>query len=187
MAESPFVPPKKPENGGSPMAAPDKLPPPTRLAKPRLQLRPLTEYPDDDDDDRLRIPRDMWPEGWDLQWVTTSVYGQPQIQHRARFERKGWEPIHSTDFDGMFAGKFAPEGHKGEIEVDGLVLMARPMEWSDRARKNDKARATQQVQIKESQVGGDLEGSVSLDTKHSSAVRYNKIRKSVERIQVPED
>jgi hypothetical protein len=50
-------------------------------------------------------------------------------------------PVHQEDFDGRFRGMWIPSDYGGEIEVDGLVLMARPKTWSDKARAIDTARA----------------------------------------------
>ena len=85
--------------------------------------------------DRLHIPRGDIPEGMDLQWVVDSVMGQPQPQHRGQFERKGWTPVHQEDFDHAFDGMFMPKGAQGEIMNEGLVLMARPKEFTDKAKK----------------------------------------------------
>src|SRR5262245_42749559 len=78
----------------------------------------------DVDDDRLKVPKDVIPDGMDYLWVTDSILGQPWPQRRARFERRGWRPVPSSRHDGMFM----PKGYVGEINVDGLVLMERPME-----------------------------------------------------------
>jgi hypothetical protein len=168
------------------------------LRAERHRLRPPEEYPGDDDgNDRLRIPRNEYPEGFDLQFVTTKVFGQPVPTHRASFERKGWEPVHASDFQGQFDGRFLPEGHQGEIEVDGLVLMARPQSWSDQAKRRDQQDANDKIAIKERQIhGGDLpQGTsrtsrnvrVTLDTHHPTAVRGNTIRKEISTIAVPDN
>jgi hypothetical protein len=135
--------------------------------------------------DRLKIDPSLIPDGMSAQWVTDSIYGQSMAQHRAEFERKGWTPIHQDDFDGQFDGMFMPRGAKGEITVDGLVLMMRPKEITDRARFEDRRKAIEQVAIKEQALrGGDL--PVSLDARHPSAVNSNRITKSVERIDIPD-
>ncbi len=137
-------------------------------------------------EDRLFIPQEMIPEGISLQWVTDSVMGQPQPQRRAQFERRGWTPVHPTDFNARFDGKFTPLGDNKEINVDGLVLMARPKEFTDKARRADRARAIEQVRIKEQALrGGDL--PVTLDAGHPSAVNSNRINRTMERISIPDD
>lgn len=136
--------------------------------------------------DRLHIPQDQIPDGMDLMWVTDSVLGQPVPQHRAQFERKGWTPVHTAhDFDGRFDGRFTPKGQAGECNVDGLVLMARPLELTRKALDQDKRRARDQVRIKEQALyGGDI-GASGAD--HPSARNFNHINRSVERIDIPRD
>jgi hypothetical protein len=135
--------------------------------------------------DRLHIPRDMIPEGMDLQWVTDTVLGQPQPQHRAGFEKRGWTPVHQEDFDGRFNGLWMPRGAEGEIKNEGLVLMARPFELSKKAKMRDRRLANEQVQIKEAALrGGDIPG-ITLDAQHPDAVRSNRVNKSLDGAFVP--
>lgn len=165
-----------------------KAPPPTREALRHNPDRDISEYIEDEEQDRLRIPKSEYPPGFDLQWVTHSIFGQLQRQHRASFERKGWVPVLGSDFDGKYGRQFMPEdwGDK-EIEIDGLVLMARPKKFSERARLIEDREAFNRVNIKEKQLmGGDLPG-VSLDPRDPSALRSNVIRRSVETISVPDD
>jgi hypothetical protein len=163
----------------------EKAPPKYKMkAKPNWEeIDPNTE----DTPDRLRIPVEMWPEGLSLQWVTDSVLGQSMGQHRAIFERTGWTPVHQSDFDGKFDGMFMPRGAEGEIKYEGLVLMARPLEMTLKAKREDQKRAREQIEIKERALrGGDIP-NVSLDAQHESALKTNKVSKSYERIAVPED
>lgn len=152
----------------------------------RHRMRPIEEYSSDEENSRLLIPKDLVPDGFSLQWVTHKVYGQPQPQHRASFERKGWEPVHQEDFEGRFRGMFLPASYEGEIEVDGLVLMARPKEWSEKAAELDKRRAAERVFAKESQLrSGQLDG-VTLDTQHPSARNATTVNRYMEPIKVPD-
>lgn len=135
--------------------------------------------------DRYRVPPHMVPDGMSLQWVTSSVFGQDVPQHRSNFERNGWTPIHQDDFDGQFDGMFMPKGKTGEVTVDGLTLMARPKEITDRAKHREVVAAYEQVAIKEKALrGGDL--PISLDASHPSAIKSNRITKSLERVEIPE-
>jgi hypothetical protein len=134
-----------------------------------------------DDEDRLKVPSEVIPEGWSYQWVTDSVLGQPMPQRRARFERRGWRPVPAERHDGMFM----PLGFKGEINVDGVVLMERPEEYTRQARKKDAMKAAEQVWVREAQMrGGDMPG-VNFDTQHKSVV--NKVSKAYERVPIPRD
>ncbi len=165
-----------------------------RILSPREpvheEIRPLGKQAanyamdvDDDDDDRLKVHRDEIPDGMDYQWVTDSILGQPAPQRRARFERKGWQAVPASRHE----GRWTPKGYQGEINVDGLVLMERPLELSIRARQKNKQNAMMQVRAKEAQLtGGNIPG-VTLDTQHQTAVRQNKIRKSYEGFVPPND
>jgi hypothetical protein len=158
--------------------------------KYKMKAKPNWEDVDpnmEDTPDRLRIPFEQWPEGMSLQWVTDSVLGQSMGQHRSTFERTGWTPVHQSDFDGRFDGMFMQRGVEGEIKYEGLVLMARPMELTLKAKREEQRRAREQIEIKERALrGGDIP-NVTLDATHKSALQTNKIGKSYERIAVPED
>lgn len=162
---------------------------PKAQPKSKMKARPNWETVDpeaDESPDRLRINPSMIPEGMSAQWVTDSVYGQGMPQHRADFERKGWTPVHQEDFDGLFDGMFMPKGAQGEIRVEGLVLMMRPKEFTDKAKHQDYVKAREQVFIKEQALrGGDIQ--TSLDSRHSTALNSNRISKTVERITIPGD
>lgn len=188
---------KKPPS--NPMAAPvaptpvPRGPSPVAKAAAKMRARPnWDEAPDDtaDGPDRLRIPREIVDKcrrdyGLDLQWVTSSVYGKPEPQRMAHFTKKHWTPLHNDDLDGLFDGMYHPRGSDATIEVDGLTLMARPLEISNRSRERERRDARLPVQIKEQQIhGGDLPG-VSLDPRHKSV--RNTIGKSMERIDIPDD
>lgn len=173
---------KNPEAVSAPVAAA-----PTKF---RMKAKPNWEDLDDnvadDSPDRLRVDPSLVPAGMSLQWVTDSVYGQPVPQHRAEFEKRGWTPIHQEDFDRVFDGMFMPKGAEGEIKVDGMVLMARPEELTQRARAADKRKAQEVIRIKEQALrGGDI--NTSLDSQHPTALQTNRINRSMERIEIPKD
>jgi len=139
----------------------------------------------EDHPDKMHVPQHMIPEGMDMRWVTDTVLGKPFAEWRASAEKTGWTPVHPEDFDGRFDGVFTPKGAKGEIRLDGSCLMARPLELSIRAKNRDRRAALEQVAIKEQALtGGEI--NTSLDSRHESALRSNKIRKSYERINIPE-
>ena len=178
--------PRKPKiESSAPQAQP--APPPVRRSV--MKAKPNWEEYDasEDSEDRLHIGKDLFPPGFDFQWIVDSVYGQQMPQHRAQFERKGWTPVHQEDFDSVFDGKFMPKGAQGEINVDGLVLMARPLEFSIRAKQADQRKAVEAVQIKQQQImGGEMPG-VSLDSRHPSAVKSNRINRTYEPVPIPHD
>jgi len=157
---------------------------------PRNKMKARPNWDDYDSSDRavdeLRIPQGEFPDGMDLQWVAVSCLGQPLTKERSDFERKGWTPVHQSDFDGIYNGRWMKKGEEGEISFKGLVLMARPLEFSLKAKEEDRKAARQQVAVKEAALrGGDL--PISLDTQHPTALRSNVINRTVERLTIPEE
>lgn len=192
MTMDPFTP-QSPQRNKRHQLPPEDLPQPVSARVPegdptkpqRHILRPVEDYVEIDEESQLRIAKSEWPQHFALQWITESVWGQPFPQHRARAEKAGWVPVHQEDFDGKYRGRFMSADYEGEIKLDGLVLMARPQSWSDRANNIMKARAQQRVQIKEMQLrSGDLSG-VTLSPDHPTAVRSNIVDRSIDTISVP--
>lgn len=140
----------------------------------------------DDEHNQFSFPREMFPDGFDLQWVTDGVFGQHQPQRRSLFQKRGWQSVHVGDFNGRF-DHLMPKGHVGEIIIDGLALVSRPDAISKQIRERERLKAYEQVRIKERQMmDGDIPG-VGLDTRHETARRSNRLSKSWERINVPKD
>lgn len=133
------------------------------------------------------IPQEMIPEGIDLQWVTDSVYGAPDIQGRQSFEINGWRPVTPDMFDGRFEGMFTPRGHKGEINVMGSVLMERPLELTLEARAEEASQAVGARIAAESKLrGGDFAVSERFDTGHKTVQKIVKVGHDNERVQIPD-
>lgn len=168
---------------GRPPGAKNKIPP----VRANSRLPSDFVYKVDEDEDRLNGPINSGeaqiPHGFTYQWVTDSIFGMAQPQRRTRFERKGWMPVPADRHDGVWT----PKGFVGEINVDGLVLMERPKEYTEMAHAHDKRKAREQVFIKEQQLrGGDV--GTSLDSHHRSALNSNRISKSYEPLlQVPDE
>lgn len=164
----------------------------------RHRLRGPEEYPMDDmagskfhiagpkrRGDGSVISWGEYPEGFDLQWVGITIWGQHQPQIEAEFTRKGWEPVHHGDFDGRFDGRFLPRSHVGPIVAEGLMLVARPMSWSDKARGLATREANNRVAIKVGQLkAGELDG-VTLNPQHKHLKDTNYINVDVETVSAP--
>jgi hypothetical protein len=160
---------------------------PLRSGSGRHQLRPLTEMPADTEDNRLHIGREDFPDQFDLQCVTHSIFGQPQDHHRSRMEHRGWTAVYGDDFDGRYAGRFGGEPGK-PIAVDGLVLMARSRAWSEQARREDQVRAGQAVAVKREAISSGsalAEQGVAFSTSHPSLRTVNRAKGTMERLQIP--
>lgn len=152
---------------------------------PREKRQRLQKY--GEGQDRFSIPREMIPDGIDLQWVAYEILGQPAPQERVKFERNGWRPVLGQDFQGRFDGMFMPKGHKGEICVEGQVLMERPMELTIEARQEERQAAMTAVGVQERRLqAGQLDG-VTLDTQHPTARLNTRLTRTVEAgIPVPD-
>lgn len=195
-AEEALIPPPRPV--ASPMARTPvrETEPPTnrsRFSNGRHEFKNLDDWQGDEEgEDRLRIPLEKLPDDFDYQWVTNTIFGQPMTQHRARFERNGWEAVHNDDFDGAIDGMFCRHGSSEEVLVDAAVLMCRPLVWSMRAKQMEFKRARERIEIKQRQLGlGDLSDKINsgkgMDSRHKSALAVNRIQKHApERIRRPE-
>lgn len=189
MSEAEIV---KPKRGRPPKASLDREPmrEVKKSGKWRMRASPNWETFDpteEDTPDKLKIDKSLHPDGMSLLWVTDAIFGKPEPQRRAVFEKRGWTPVHQDDFDGQFNGMYMSKDAPGEVKHESCVLMARPKELTERARQMDQRRAKEAVSIKEQALrGGNLDG-VSLDPRHPSAVSSNRITKTMERIVVPED
>jgi hypothetical protein len=77
-----------------------------------------------------------------------------------------------------------PSGWPGNtIERDGMVLMERPSEVVEEARRRHDYLARKQVRDKEAQIAGTPDGTLTRD--HAQA--RPQIKKSYEAIPVPKD
>lgn len=160
----------------------------------KMKSRPNWESDDfvgvgEDYVDRLRIPPEiiqaLHRDGVALQWITRSVRGQETPQEVSKMTRGGWTPIHQSDFDGILDGMFMPKGHDEVITVDDCMLVARPTEIHAKAKMAERRDAVRPVQTIEQQIHGrGIPGVTGAD--HPTATRGNAIKKSVERIEIPE-
>ena len=136
----------------------------------------------EEESDMLHIPPELVPDGMRYNWKTISVLGQQQSRRFGRYQATGWEEVPASRHPGLFT----PKGYEGPIEYDGLVLMEKSEELCRQTEAREYRKARDQVQAKEQQLrGGDV--GTTLDSRHRSAIQTNKINKSYERIDIPND
>lgn len=99
--------------------------------------------------DIFHIPPHLVPDGWDYQWNPYTVMGETQVSSQIAMAENGWRPVPAD----RHAGHFMPEGYKGNIIRDGLILEERPMSLTEEAKREEKARADQLVRDNRSQFG----------------------------------
>lgn len=158
----------------------------------KMKARPNWESDDyvgigNDGADRLRIDPDLVQslhrDGVALQWITKSVRGQETPQEVSKMTKGGWTPVHQSDFGGMLDGLFLSKGLDDYITVEDCMLVARPAEIQQKARREMAKAASLPLQIAEEQIGHGIPGVTGSGHK---SVR-NSIKKSVERVDIPED
>lgn len=136
--------------------------------------------------DRLRIDpeivQNLYRDGVALQWITKSVRGQETPQELSKFTRGGWTPVHQSDFDGVLDGRFMPKGADEVITVDDCMLVARPVEIHEKAKRAMGREAVRPLQITEEQLGHGIPNVTG--SNHKSV--NNSIKKTMERVEIPE-
>ena len=156
---------------------------PAKTAKPKaVRIDYDRQAALEEEDNMLHIPPELVPDGMRYNWKTLSVFGAQQSRRYGRYQATGWEPVPASRHPGLFT----PKGYEGEIEYDGLILMEKPEELCRQTEAREYKKAREQVQAKEQQLrGGDV--GTTLDSRHKTALQSNKINKSYERIDIPND
>src|SRR5258708_1953356 len=159
----------------------------------RMKARPNWESDDfvgvgTDGVDRLNIPKDILlaphGDGVALQWVTRAVRGMETPQELSKMTRGGWTPVHQSDFGGILDGMFMSKGADDVITVEDCMLVARPAEIQAKARRAEERDARMPLQIAEEQLGHGIPNVTG--SNHPTATRGNAIKKTMERIEIPE-
>ena len=66
------------------------VPPLQSAQKPHVKFTGMGARIGIDDEDRLKVPVDLVPDGMDVMWVAEVILGQPEPYERAKYERGGW-------------------------------------------------------------------------------------------------
>ncbi len=133
------------------------------------------------DTDALFVEPSEIPDGFTVEWKRVSIYGQEDKKHIINTEKDGWEPAHPKDFPSL-VGK----NHSGNYILGGqsndLMLMIRPVELTEEARREDYQRAVGQVNTKFQEIGMSKPGE--LPREDSTGKKLVKVARSYERIPV---
>ena len=134
----------------------------------------------DEGDDELTLDSIEIPDGWTYEWKRQTVFGKSDPSYDTRLAKTGWEPVPSSRHPAMM-----PKGHRGVIERDGLVLMERPKEITDRVKKIMYDRARGAVRLKEQQLNEGPPGTFErVDERGRPMVKVKTTHSPVE-IPVP--
>jgi hypothetical protein len=112
------------------------------------------------EDDPYRIPPELIPEGYSVEWKRLTVMGARapnQTTYELNLAKTRWEAV-NVDTHPSFK-KLLPPGYTGQtVEKEGLILMIRPTAISEKVREIQKARADNQLQQKLAQLGATESG-----------------------------
>lgn len=125
-------------------------------ARAEARVRQIRGNPELAGNDRDKYWAPPPPDGWDYQWKLKSVLNQDDIDRIRQNEMNGWEEVPLSRHPELM-----PRGWKGNtIEVGGLVLMERPLVFTNEAREEERRAAREAVMTKENQMregrSGDL-------------------------------
>lgn len=132
--------------------------------------------------DEFYIDPHMVPEGWTYEWKRKLLLGAEDPSYTVQLLRMGWEPVplnRDRDHEAMMPSNWP----HNTIERKGMILMERPTEVVEEARRIEKKKARDQVMAKEQQLAGAPDGQFTRD---HAQVRP-KINKSFEAMPIPEE
>lgn len=100
-------------------------------------------------DDLFYIPRDEIPEGSSYEWKRHSVMGEEQPFYIASMREQGWEPVNPKRHP-----TWVPPGYnQPHIIKGGQILMERPIELTEEARREQRFEAKKQTREAEQRLG----------------------------------
>lgn len=135
----------------------------------------------DEGTDEFFIDRSMIPEGWTYEWKRKMLLGQEDPTYTVHLARMGWEAV-PLNRDHQHKAMMPTNWPHNTIERKGLILMERPSEVVNEARRIEQKRARDQVRAKEAQLAGTPDGTMTRD---HAQVRP-KINKAWESVPIPD-
>jgi len=155
----------------------------TVTAVPRAEMRPEVR----EEDSRARAARraaEIRGHIGDMDQGTDEFFVDPTIipegwTHQIYLARMGWEAVPARRHPGMMPASWS----KGTIERKGMILMERPTEVVEEARRIQNKAAKDQVRAKEAQIAGTPDGTMTRD----HAMARPKINKSFEAMPIPKE
>lgn len=110
-------------------------------------------------------PRDI-PDGWDYNWKRYETLGQTDGSYEVELAQAGWEAVDVSRHPHMM-----PANHKGPIIREGMILMERPAEISNRAKFLELQEARRVVKEKERALGLAPAGTFDRDPRRSGVTK----------------
>jgi|WetSurMetagenome_2_1015567.scaffolds.fasta_scaffold170985_3 hypothetical protein len=121
------------------------------------------------------FPESVKEEGWSYQWCRTATLNNSDGDHNEipLMTRAGWEPVKPDQLNGYFLNE-----NKGRdcIVRDGLMLMERPQEMTDDARREAKGAADAAFQRGLGHISDDMYSLPTGFVYDRNAVQVNRDR-----------
>jgi hypothetical protein len=98
-----------------------------------------------DNQNSFDFPDSVKEEGWSYQWCRTDIYGNADgdINEIPLMQRAGWRPVNPSQLDGYFKSE---NKDRDCIIRSGLMLMERPIQLTQEAQAELKAKADGEFQ-----------------------------------------
>jgi len=116
-----------------------------RIAELRAQYGDLDSDDSDVYQDRFYAEA---PPGWTYEWKTHTVFNKTFPHYTTSLMRSGWAPVPSHRHRELLYPEYEGEA----IIIDGLMLMERPKELTERRRMRERMKATEQVRSSEAKL-----------------------------------
>src|SRR6516165_4102409 len=131
-----------------------------RARRRMADIRALNGDLDSDDSD---IYADRFyaeaPPGWSYEWKTHTVFNKEFPHYTNLLMRNGWSAVPSSRHRELLWPGYTDEA----IIIDGLMLMERPRELTDRRRMREIRKATDQVRDSEAKLAEAPAGTAPRD------------------------
>lgn len=103
-----------------------------------------------DDDEIAEVYLDRWyaeaPPGWTYEWKTHSVWNKEYPQYMNALLRTGWSSVPASRHRDLVHPGYNSDD---AIIIEGMILMERPKELTDRQRRRDYLKALDIVRTSE--------------------------------------
>jgi hypothetical protein len=116
-----------------------------RISELRAQYGDMEDEDSDVNLDRFYAES---PPGWTYEWKTHTVFNKTFPHYTNQLLRSGWSPVPASRHRELLFPEYSDES----IIVDGLMLMERPKELTDRRRMRERSKATDQVRNSEAKL-----------------------------------
>lgn len=147
-----------------------------RISELRAQYGDLDEEEGDVYLDRFYAEA---PTGWTYEWKTHTVFNKTFPHYTNQLLRSGWSPVPANRHRELLFPEYADES----IIIEGLMLMERPKELTERRRMRERIKATDQVRNSEAKLVEAPPGTAPRDSHRKTQPRVGS---SVGPIGVPD-